>query len=64
MVTAAAQQRLPTKRESAMGIRKFFRYLLPLAVIMLSIALVVTLVAISKSKRPERKASAEPTTIL
>ena len=47
-----------------MGIRKFFRYLLPLAVIVLSIALVVTLVAISKSKRPERKASAEPTTLV
>jgi RND family efflux transporter MFP subunit len=47
-----------------MGIRKFFRYLLPLAVILLSIALVVTLVAISKSKRPERKATAEPTTLV
>jgi len=64
LLTAAAQQRLPTKRESAMGIRKFFRYLLPLAVIVLSIALVVTLVAISKSKRPERKATAEPATLV
>ena len=38
-----------------MGIRKFFRYLLPLGLIVLSVIVVVTLVVIAKSKRPERK---------
>jgi RND family efflux transporter MFP subunit len=38
-----------------MGIRKFFRYLLPLGLIALSIVLVVVLVAIAKGKRPERR---------
>jgi RND family efflux transporter MFP subunit len=47
-----------------MGIRKFFRYLLPLAVIVLSVVLVVTLVVIAKSKRPERKETAEPATLV
>ncbi len=47
-----------------MGIRKFFRYLLPLAVIALSVVLVVTLVVIAKSKRPERKEAAEPATLV
>jgi len=41
-----------------MGIRKFFRYLLPLVLIALSLVVVVTLVAIAKSKRPERKDTA------
>ena len=38
-----------------MGIRKFFRYLLPLGLIALSIVLVVVMVAIAKGKRPERR---------
>ena len=38
-----------------MGIRKFFRYLLPLGLIVLSIVVVVVMVAIAKGKRPERK---------
>ena len=47
-----------------MGIRKFFRYLLPLAVILLSIVLVVALVAVAKGKRPERKETAEQATLV
>jgi len=43
-----------------MGIRKFFRYVLPLGLILLSIVLVVVLVAIAKGKRPERKEDANP----
>lgn len=38
-----------------MGIRKFFRYLLPLGLIVASVLVVVVLVAIAQSKRPERK---------
>lgn len=38
-----------------MGIRKFFRYLLPLGLIVLSIVVVVVMVAIAQGKRPERK---------
>ena len=38
-----------------MGIRKFFRYLLPLGLIILSVIVVIALVTIAKSKRPERK---------
>jgi RND family efflux transporter MFP subunit len=38
-----------------MGIRKFFRYLLPLGLIVVSIAVVAVLVAIAQGKRPERK---------
>ena len=38
-----------------MGIRKFFRYLLPLGLIVVSIVAVAVLVAIAQSKRPERK---------
>ena len=38
-----------------MGIRKFFRYLLPLGLIFLSVIVVIALVTIAKSKRPERK---------
>jgi RND family efflux transporter MFP subunit len=38
-----------------MGIRKFFKYLLPLGLIALSIIVVVALVTISKGKRPDRK---------
>jgi RND family efflux transporter MFP subunit len=41
-----------------MGIRRFFKYLLPLGLIGLSIVVVVALVAISKGKRPERKDTA------
>jgi RND family efflux transporter MFP subunit len=37
--------------------RKFFRFLLPLGLIVLSVATVVVLVAIAQSKRPERKDS-------
>ena len=47
-----------------MGIRKFFRYLLPLAVILLSIVIVVALVAVAKGKRPERKETAEQATLV
>lgn len=35
--------------------RKFFKYILPLALIMLSIVVVVVMVGIAKGKRPERK---------
>jgi len=38
-----------------MGTRKFFRYLLPLGLIVVSIVVVAVLVAIAQSKRPERK---------
>jgi len=38
-----------------MGIRKFFRYVLPLGLILLSIVVVAVLVAIAQGKRPERK---------
>jgi RND family efflux transporter MFP subunit len=38
-----------------MSIRKFFRYLLPLGLIALSILVVVVMVAIAQGKRPERK---------
>lgn len=38
-----------------MRIRKFFRYLLPLGLIVLSMVVVAVLGAIAKSKRPERK---------
>jgi len=38
-----------------MGIRKFVRYLLPMALIALSIAVVIALVIVAKGKRPERK---------
>ena len=38
-----------------MGVRKFFRYLLPLGLIALSIVVVVVMVAIAQGKRPERK---------
>jgi RND family efflux transporter MFP subunit len=38
-----------------MSIRRFFRYLLPLALMALSIVIVATLVVIAKNKRPERK---------
>lgn len=47
-----------------MGIRKFFRYLLPMAVVLLSIVLVVALVAVAKGKRPERKETAELATLV
>jgi RND family efflux transporter MFP subunit len=47
-----------------MGIRKFFRYLLPLAVILLSIVIVVALVAVAKGKRPERKETTEQATLV
>jgi hypothetical protein len=40
---------------TGMGIRKFFRYLLPLGLILASIVVVVVLVAIAQGKRPERK---------
>ena len=42
-----------------MGMRKFFRYLLPLGLIALSIVVVIGLVAVAKSKRPERKDTAD-----
>lgn len=38
--------------------RKFFRYILPLGLIALSIVVVMAMVAISKGKRPERKDTA------
>ena len=38
-----------------MGIRKFVRYLLPMALIALSLVVVIALVAVAKGKRPERK---------
>ncbi|MCW8874006.1 efflux RND transporter periplasmic adaptor subunit [Pseudomonadota bacterium] len=38
-----------------MGLRKFFRYLLPLILIALSTVVVIALVAVAKNKRPERK---------
>lgn len=38
-----------------MSIRKFFRYLLPLGLIVLSIVVVIVMVAVAKGKRPERK---------
>ncbi|MGK2927873.1 MAG: efflux RND transporter periplasmic adaptor subunit [Lysobacterales bacterium] len=38
-----------------MSIRKFFRYLLPLGLIALSILVVVVMVAIAQGKRPDRK---------
>jgi len=41
-----------------MGIRKFFRYLLPLGLMGLSIVIVIALVAVAKGKRPERKDTA------
>jgi len=47
-----------------MGIRKFFRYLLPVALILLSTAVVVALVKIAQSKRPERKDLAEQTVLV
>jgi len=47
-----------------MGIRKFFRYLLPLALILLSIVAVVALVTIAQSKRPERKDLAEQSVLV
>ena len=39
--------------------RKFFRYILPLGLIALSIVVVISLVAVAKSKRPERKEAKE-----
>ena len=39
--------------------RKFFRYILPLGLIALSILVVISLVAVDKSKRPERKEAKE-----
>ena len=41
-----------------MRIRKFFRYILPLGLIFLSILVVVAMVTIAKGKRPERKDTA------
>jgi RND family efflux transporter MFP subunit len=41
-----------------MGIRKFFRYLLPLGLIVASTAVVAVLVAIAQGKRPERTETA------
>lgn len=38
--------------------RKFFRYLLPVALIVLSILVVIALVSIAKGKRPDRKETA------
>ena len=38
-----------------MRLRKFFKYVLPLAVIALSVVLVVVMVTIAQGKRPERK---------
>jgi multidrug efflux pump subunit AcrA (membrane-fusion protein) len=38
-----------------MRLRKFFKYVLPLAVIALSVVLVVVMVTVAKGKRPERK---------
>ena len=38
-----------------MSMRKFFRYLLPLGLIIVSVIIVIALVTIAKSKRPERK---------
>lgn len=38
-----------------MGVRKFFRYLLPLGLIAVAVIVVAVLVAIAQSKRPERK---------
>jgi RND family efflux transporter MFP subunit len=38
-----------------MSMRKFFRYLLPLGLIIVSVLIVIALVTIAKSKRPERK---------
>ncbi len=43
-----------------MGMRKFFQYLLPLGLIGLSIIVVVSLVAVAKGKRPERKDDGQP----
>ena len=42
-----------------MPIRKIFRYVLPFALMGLSIAVVVALVAVANGKRPERKDTAE-----
>lgn len=39
--------------------RKFFKYILPLSLIVLSVLVVVAMVAISKGKRPERKDTGE-----
>jgi len=47
-----------------MSIRKFFRFLLPLALIGLSAVIVVVLVAIAQSKRPERKDEAAQATLV
>ncbi len=47
-----------------MGIRKFFRYLLPLALILISLVAVVALVTIAQSKRPERKDLAEQSVLV
>jgi RND family efflux transporter MFP subunit len=41
-----------------MGVRKFFRYLLPLALVGLAVIAVAALVIVAQSKRPERKDTA------
>jgi len=47
-----------------MGIRKFFRFILPLGLMALSIVAVVVLVAIAQSKRPDRKEDASPAVLV
>jgi len=42
-----------------MSIRKFFRYLLPLGLMLSSVVLVAVLVAVAQGKRPERKDDAD-----
>ena len=44
--------------------RNFFRYILPLGVIALSILIVISLVLVAKSKRPERKEAKEQVMIV
>ena len=39
--------------------RKFFKYILPLSLIVFSIMVVVAMVAVAKGKRPERKDTGE-----
>ena len=44
--------------------RKFFRYLLPLGIVVLALVFVAGLIAIDRAKRPERKAEVIPATMV
>ena len=44
--------------------KKFFKYILPLALIVLSVVVVMVMIAIAQGKRPERKETGGPALVV